>query len=98
MNFMKNASGIIRIKTSGDLPVNFGNIQVADEARIKVVKYESGNLKVEILSGIYAGNGNNRIPMNSIKLYKEDGNLLLDFDTDHIHKKLNLRTEVLKMK
>ncbi len=98
MNFLKNASGIIRIKTNDGKPALFGNIQVADEARIKIVKYESGNLKVEILSGIYAGRGQNRIPMNSVKLYKENGDLLLDFDEDHSQKKLNLRTEILKMK
>jgi chaperonin cofactor prefoldin len=34
--------------------------------------------------------------MNTVKLFKDTGDLLLDFDQDHVTKKLNLKTEILK--
>lgn len=34
--------------------------------------------------------------MNSIKLFKENGDILFNFDTDNSVKKMNLKTEILK--
>ena len=34
--------------------------------------------------------------MNSIKLFKENGDVLLNFSDDQVTKKLNLKKEILK--
>ena len=96
MSFMKNAGGIISIRTdSGDALV-FDKIKISDNARIKVVAYKSGNASVEIFSGIELSNGQLSYPLNQVKLYKDTGDLLLDFDTDHSQIKINLKADLLK--
>jgi len=96
MQFMKNNSGIVTIKTDDGKSLIFDKIKIDNEARIKVIKYKSGNLEVQVFSGIDVGVPGNWYPMNTIKLYKETGDLLFDFDEDHVTKKLNLKTEILK--
>lgn len=96
MSFVKNEKGIVIIKTDNSQPVELDKIKIENDARIRIVKYKSGNILVEVLSGIYIGGGGNWLDMNSIKLFKDSGDLLFDFDTDHSVVKLNLRKEILK--
>ena len=96
MKFIENNKGIVSIKTSDGKPVYLDKIKINNDARIRIVKYKSGNILVEVLSGIYVGGGNYWLDMNSIKLFKETGDLLFDFDSDNSLKKLNLKDEILK--
>ena len=95
MRFMKNDRGIITVKTSDGNPILLDKIKISNDARIRIIKYKSGNILVEVLSGIYVGGGNYWLDMNSIKLFKDSGDLLFDFDTDNSVKKLNLKKEIL---
>lgn len=96
MSFMKNAGGIISIRTADGKDITFDKIKISDNARIKVVAYKSGNASVEIFSGIELSNGQLSYPLNQVKLYKDTGDLLLDFDTDHSQIKINLKADLLK--
>ncbi len=96
MKFVRNEKGIITIKTSEEKPVQLDKIKINNNARIRIVKYKSGNILVEVLSGIYVGGGSYWLDMNSIKLFKETGDLLFNFDADNSVKKLNLKNEMLK--
>ncbi|OYT17854.1 MAG: hypothetical protein B7C24_00290 [Bacteroidetes bacterium 4572_77] len=96
MNFIKNEKGIISIKIKDHQSIVLDKIKINDQARIRIVRYKSGNILVEVLSGIYVGAGDYWLDMNSIKLFKETGDLLFDFDADHSVKKLNLKSEILK--
>ncbi|HOI32583.1 MAG TPA: hypothetical protein PLC47_07450, partial [Bacteroidales bacterium] len=96
MSFMKNAGGIISIRTDNGDALVFDKIKISDNARIKVVAYKSGNASVEIFSGIELSNGQLSYPLNQVKLYKDTGDLLLDFDTDHSQIKINLKADLLK--
>ncbi len=51
---------------------------------------------MEVISGIYVGGGNYWLDMNSIKLFRETGDLLFDFDADNSVKKINMKKEILK--
>ncbi len=96
MKFLKNDKGIISIKTSNGEPVIIDKIKITNDARIKVIVFKSQNVKVEVLSGVYVGGGDYWLDMNSIKLFKESGDLLFDFDTDNSVQKINLKKEILK--
>ena len=96
MKFVKNEKGIITIKTTQENPIILDKIKIDNDARIRIVKYKSGNILVEVLSGIYVGSGNHWLDMNSIKLFKDTGDLLFNFDIDNSVKKLNLKKELLK--
>jgi len=95
MQFMKNNSGIVTIKTDDGKSLVFDKIKIDNEARIKVIKYKSGNLEIQVFSGIEVGVPGNWHAMNTIKLFKDTGDLLLDYDDEHVTKKLNLKTEIL---
>ncbi len=96
MSFIRNNRGIITIKTSQQKPILLDKIKINNNARIKIITFKSGNTLIEVLSGIYVGGGGHWLDMNSIKLFKESGDLLFDFDSDNSVSKLNLRKEVLK--
>jgi hypothetical protein len=96
MSFLKNAGGIISIRTTDGKDITFDKIKISDNARIKVVAYKSGNASVEIFSGIELSNGQLSYPLNQVKLYKDTGDLLLDFDTDHSQIKINLKADLLQ--
>ncbi len=96
MKFVKNDKGIITIKTSQEKPIILDKIKIGNDARIRIVRYKSGNILVEVLSGIYVGGGKHWLDMNSIKLFKDSGDLLFNFDIDNSVKKINLKTELLK--
>lgn len=96
MIFIKNKGGIVVIKTKTGEPLYFNMLRIDSEARIKIIKYKSGNVAVQMFSGIFVGNSKKWLPMNSIKLFKENGDILFDYDDDHTTKKLNLKKEILK--
>lgn len=95
LSFMKNASGIVVIKTENGQSMIFDKIKINNNARIKVVAFKSGNTRLDIFSGISVGKGKIWYTMNSAKLFKNTGDLLLDFDDDNTQKKLNIKTDLL---
>ncbi len=96
MSFVKNAGGIISIRTADGQDVIFDKIKISNNARFKIIAYKSGNASVEVFSGIELSNGKLSYPLNQVKLYKDSGDLLLDFDTDHSQIKINLKADLLK--
>ncbi|MCF6342932.1 MAG: hypothetical protein L3J31_09030 [Bacteroidales bacterium] len=96
MNFLKNKGGIIVIKTRTGEPLHFNMLRVDNEARIKIIKYKSGNVAVQVFSGISVGNRLKSYALNSIKLFKDTGDVLFDYGDDNSTKKLNLKKEILK--
>jgi hypothetical protein len=96
MTFMKNTGGIITIKIADGKSLIFDKIKINNNARIKIIHYKSGNVQLDVFSGIYVGKKNIWYNMNFVKLYNKTGDLLLDYDEDHTQKKVNLKTDILK--
>lgn len=96
MKFIKNEKGIVRINSLDGNPIILENIKIDDGANIRIVKYKSGNILVETLTGIYVGGDDYWLNMNSIKLFKESGDLLFNYDSDNSVQKVNLKTQILK--
>ena len=95
MKFLKNEKGIVTIKSNDGKPIILKNIKIDDGAKLRIVKYKSGNILVEALAGIYVGGDDYWLVMNSIKLFKESGDLLFDYDADNSVQKLNLKAQIL---
>lgn len=96
MRFMKNDRGIVSVKITEGESIVLDRVKINNEARIRIIKYKSGNIEIEVLSGIYVGAGDNWLDLNSIKLYKETGDLKFIYDVNNSVKKLNLKREILK--
>lgn len=93
--FIKNQDGIVTIRTSDSKGITIDMMKVAHDARIKVVILESGDAKLEILSGVTVGKAMWWYDLNYILLYRQNGNLLFDYDTDNAQAMKNLRKDLL---
>lgn len=99
VSLMVNKNDIVVINTKNQDDVDFGFIKIRNNARFKIVPFNDGNARIDILSGIYLADEENtmQFDINSISLFKNDGDLLLDYDSDHTKYKTNLRNGILNL-
>lgn len=95
VEFIRNAKGIVIVRTDNGSPVNFSYLKVNNDAKLKIISFNSGNAQIDILSGVSVGKSIIWYDLNFIKLYKKDGNLLFDYDDDHTQKLVNLKEDIL---
>jgi len=95
IEFIKNAQGIVTIRTDNGNPVNFSSLQVKNNSKIKVSMYNSGNAQIDILSGVLVGKAIIWYDLNYVRLFKTSGDLMFDYDADHTQKKVNLTKDIL---
>jgi hypothetical protein len=95
IEFIKNAQGIVTIRTNDGKDVNFGAAKVTNNSKMKISMYNSGNSQIDILSGIQVGKAIIWYNLNYVRLFKDTGDLLFDYDSEHTQKKVNLRKDIL---
>lgn len=95
VQFIRNEKGIVMIKTDHKGPVQFSNLKINNLARFKICFYSSGNLQIDILSGISVGKAFIWYDLNHIKIFKQTGHLNFDYDEDHTKKQISM-AEILK--
>lgn len=95
LKFMKNESGIITVVNEDGGNVDFNKMRIQDQAKIRLRTFSDGNAQVDVLSGITVGKAFVRFKLNYIKLYKQDGNLLFDYDNDNTQVVMNLKRDIL---
>lgn len=93
LRLIKNQEGIITLKT--DQNIQLSKLRIKDNAQFRIVKYDTGNSKLEILNGATVGVSIVQYNLNFIKLFKESGDLLFDYDDDHSQTTLNLKKDIL---
>ncbi len=94
IEFLKNSDGIVTIK-SEDRHVTIDKVRIKNDARLKIVPLPDGNHRIDILSGIEVGKYFVWYDLNYVKMFRENGNLLFDYDDDHTHKVFNLKKDIL---
>lgn len=94
IKFLKNSDGIVTIK-SEDKHVTIDKVRINNNARLKVVPLPDGNHRIDVLSGIEVGKYFVWYDLNYVKMFRENGNLLFDYDDDHTHKVFNLKKDIL---
>jgi hypothetical protein len=95
IEFIKNSQGIVTIRTNNGQDVSFDAVKVKNNSKIKVSMYNSGNAQIDILSGVYVGKAIIWYDLNYVRLYKDTGDLLFDYDSDHTQKKVNIKKDIL---
>ncbi len=93
--FIKNQDGIVTIRTDNKKGVSIDMMRVDNDARVKVSMLESGDARIDVLSGVRVGKAFWWYDLNYIIMYRKDGNLLFDYDTDHAQQVRNLRDDIL---
>ena len=97
VKFLKNADGIITIKTNNGRDVKFDKVKVKNNSLIKIVSLPSGDEQMDILSGISVGKYFIWYDLNFVRMFQKNGNLLFDYDSDHTQKTMNLKKDILEM-
>uniref|UniRef100_UPI0029313713 hypothetical protein n=1 Tax=Escherichia coli TaxID=562 RepID=UPI0029313713 len=57
--------------------------------------FNSGNAQIDILSGVMVGKAVIWYSLNYVRLFKDHGDLLFDYDRDHTQKKVNIKKDIL---
>ncbi len=96
VQFMKNSQGVVNIRTDNGKSVYFDAVKINNNSKFKVSSYNSGNALINILSGIRVGKAIIWYDLNFIKLLKNTGDIVFDYDSDHTQKKINLGRDILK--
>ncbi|MDP3451611.1 MAG: hypothetical protein Q8R90_01540 [Bacteroidales bacterium] len=95
INFVKNNNGIITIQTQNGKDIYFDQIRVKNNANINIVPKSSGDLTVDILSGVLVGKMVVWFKLNSILLSKKTGDMTFDYDKDNSTAKINMTKDIL---
>lgn len=95
ISFMVNDDGIVIMETNNGKSITIDKLKISNESKIKITSYSSGDSQIDVLSGIRVGKAFIWFDLNYVKLLKESGNLLFDYDTDHTQKTLNMKDDLL---
>jgi hypothetical protein len=95
INFMFNNDGIVKLETLDGSSVLFDKLKISSGATLKISAMQSGDAQLDVLSGISVGKMVIWYNLNFVKLYKMNGNLLFDYDSDHTQKTMNLKADIL---
>ncbi len=95
INFLLNDDGIITLETINGKSMTIDKLKIGNESTIKISSFSDGNAQIDILSGISVGKVFIWFDLNFVKLYKSNGNLLFDYDSDHTQTILNLKNDLL---
>jgi hypothetical protein len=93
--FIKSKDGIVTLQTDSRKGISIDMMKLDNDAKIKIVMLESGDARLDILSGVRVGKALWWYDLNYIHLYKLNGNMLFDYDTDNSQQVINLRTDIL---
>lgn len=96
INFVLNNDGMVTVETLNRKTVILRELRIKNNAKMKVTPYRDGNAQLNILSGVQVGKFFIWFDLNFAKLYKHDGNILFDFDSDHTQKVMNLKEDILE--
>lgn len=88
-------NGLIRIKTKDNHSLDFGRLHISNNSLLRIKKYRSGNMEIFFLTGAYYKSIFKERKLNSIKLFKSTGDMIVDYDIDHNQQILSLKDDIL---
>ncbi len=95
IQFLKNSDGIVSVQTEKEKDIYFDMMRVGNNSKIKISYLENGDAQVDILSGVKVGKVFIWYDLNRVVLFKENGDMLFDFDSDHTQRVLNIHDDIL---
>ncbi len=96
INFMLNSDGIVKLETIDGSSMIIDKLKISSGATLKISSFQNGDAQLDVISGISVGKMVVWYSLNYVKLYKLNGNLLFDYDTDHTQKMMNLKADILE--
>lgn len=93
---IENSNGIITIHTIDKKDIAFSYIIIQDNAQIRITTYKSGNTRVEVIRGAKTKANVTGFNLNSLKLIKDTGMVIIDYDNEHLKKRLYFTDDILQ--
>jgi hypothetical protein len=95
VEFIKNANGIITLRTVNNQFMELDKMKVSSDANMKVILTPEGDARVEFISGAKVGKAFIWFPLNSITVIQKSGNLIFDYNKDHTKATMNITKDIL---
>jgi hypothetical protein len=95
LSILKNINGIITVQTQDQKPVVLDKIKITDGTRLKISFLPNGDARIDILNGVKVGKAIVWFTLNYIKLYRVNGNVLFDYDSDHSQVTMNVQKDMI---
>jgi len=95
MQMVKNEGGIVTIRTEEAKPVVIDRMKIADNTKLKINPLPNGDARFEILNGIKVGKAVIWYRLNYVRLFRSNGNILFDYDSDHTQTTMNMKEDLL---
>ena len=95
VEFIKNANGIITLRTVNNQFMELDKMKVSSDANMKMVLTQEGDARIEFISGAKVGKAFIWFPLNSITVVKKNGDLIFDYSKDHSKSNLNINKDIL---
>lgn len=96
ISFVKNNNGVISVMTENGNDIMFDKIKVRNKARLSISTLPSGDYQFDVLSGLKVGKMVVWYDLNFIRLFRSNGDMMFDYDSDHSQQKVNMRKDILK--
>ncbi len=93
---IKSKNEIVTIKVATLDNFSFGGLTIKDNAQISISNFKNGNIRIDVLSGIYFKPFIKEYPVNYLKLFKSSGDIMIDYDSDNDQKVINIKKDLLK--
>jgi hypothetical protein len=95
LKLIKNEDGIVTIMTEEGKPVVIDKLKILNYTRLKVTPLSTGDTRIDILNGVKVGKAFIWFPLNYVRLFRANGNVLFDYDSDHSQINLNMKKDIL---
>ena len=95
ISMMKNDQGIITILTEDQKPIGLDRMKINHNTRLKLSMLPNGDARIDVLGGIKVGKAIIWYSLNYIKLSRNNGSMLFDYDSDHSQVTLDVRKDLL---
>ncbi len=95
VEFIKNANGIITLRTVNNQFMELDKMKVSSDANMKMILTPEGDAKVDFISGAKVGKAFIWFPLNSITVMKKSGDLIFDYSKDNKKSSLNINKDIL---
>ncbi len=95
INFLKNKSGVIEIRTQNGEDVYFDKMRIKDRSTVRIVTLPNNDERIDILSRIEVGQLFVWYRLNFIRLYSRTGDLLFDYRRNNSQSTMNLKNDIL---
>jgi hypothetical protein len=95
ITMMKNDQGIITITTEDQKPIGLDRMKINHNTRMKLSLLANGDARIDILGGVKVGKSIIWFNLNYIRLFRTNGAMLFDYDSDHSQVTINVKKDLL---